>query len=153
MEEDMAPEQSGSLSVDERPLLTEYSRAKRFNLNGASQQLIASYMCSNQTSVAEDESQKRRWKPGLIWHLRRAIANALLEIKVPEDKSMEFWHEVNKYWVAAGYSVPLVPDELSYEQILAEVYAEIVKAKQKPDYQKYESGRQRMRENRGRQPM
>ena len=24
-------------------------------------------------------------------HLRRAIANALLEIKVPEGKAMEFW--------------------------------------------------------------
>lgn len=143
----MASRRNGSRVQDEPILLVEYSRAKRFILNKASQQLIASYMCSNQASVAEDESRKRRWEPGLIWHLRRAIANALLEIKVPEGKAMEFWHEVNKCWVAAGYSAPLVPEELTYEQILAEVYAEISAAKRMPEYQKYETGRQRMREN------
>jgi hypothetical protein len=49
---------------------------------------------------------------------------------------MDFWHEVNKYSVAAGYSGPLVPDpfERSYEQILTEVYVEIAKANNEPAY-------------------
>lgn len=72
-------------------------------------------------------------------------------IEAREDQAMDFWHEVNKYWVAAGHSEPLVPDpfDRSCEEILTEVYVEIEKAKDKPAYYKYEAGCQLMRDKRG----
>ena len=146
----MASGKLGSPAQDESSLLKEYSRARRWGLGRASQELIAWYMRSTTNLVNTDENSHRTWERRKLWHVRRAIAHALILIGVGEEQSMDFWHEVNKYWVAAGYSTPLVSDpfDQSYEQILAEVYADVVATKEDPDYQKYEAGCARMRENR-----
>ena len=145
----MARQNTDSPSDEERSLCRKYARARRFNQK-ASQEKIAWYMCSRQGTVAEDESENIRWKPEPTWDLRRAIAHGLLVIGAREDQAMDFWHEVNKYWVAAGHSGPLVPDpfERSYMQILTEVYVEIEIANGKPAYYKYEDGCRKMRESR-----
>ena len=102
----MTRQRAGSLSDEARSFRRQYARARRFNQKKASQETIAWYMSSSQGSVAEDENENSRWEPGPIWHLRRAIAHALLAIEAREDQAMDFWHEVNKYWVAAGHSEP-----------------------------------------------
>jgi hypothetical protein len=148
MEGNMTCRKTGSPSEDERELRRKYMRARRFNQK-ASQEKIAWYMSSSQASVAEDENDNSRWEPGPIWHLRRAIAHALLVIGASENQAMDFWHEVNKYWVAADHGGSLVPDPFgrSYVQILTEVYVEIAQANGKPAYYKYEDGCRKMRES------
>ena len=74
----------------------------------------------------------------------------LLAIKAREDQAMDFWHEVNKYWVAARSQRTACPRSVRapFEEILTEVYVEIAEADGKPAYFKYEAGCRRMRENR-----
>jgi hypothetical protein len=61
---------------------------------------------------------------------------------------MQFWCEVNKIWVAAGYGALLVPDpyDMTYEEVLAQVYKEVAEVKNKPEYQSHAEGCDRMHE-------
>ena len=103
MEDDIASKSSWWSSEDERSLRRRYARTRRFNLDRASQEKIAWYMCSSQGTVAEDESETGRWQRVLMSDLLKAIARALLVIGAREDQALDFWHEVNKSWVAAGH--------------------------------------------------
>jgi hypothetical protein len=128
------------------PLLKRYCRTKRFSLERTTQEVVAVYMCSDQATVALAENEGQRWTPGPSWHVRQATALAHIEIKVNEVNALRFWHAVNKYWVAAGYKAPLVRDpyDATYNEILAEVYADISHTVTRPDYQRYEAGCLRM---------
>jgi hypothetical protein len=141
---------SDSAQLAGSPLLTEYLRTRRWNLGEISQKLVASYMCSNACSVSEDETNPDAWERSPAWRFRNASAYGLLLIKADASQNWEFWHEHNKLWVAAGDKGLFVPDPylMTYEKVLAEVYADITSAKRDPRYQKYEAGCRRMSEAR-----
>lgn len=140
---------AGRSTVDgETPLLSEYLRARRWTLGEISQKQVGSYMCSNASSVSDDETDPNAWNRSAAWHFRKAAAYGLLLIGADASQIWEFWHEVNKLWVAAGHKGLFLPDPylMTYEQVLAEVYADIAAAKKDPRYQKYEAGCARMSE-------
>ena len=103
-------------------------------------------MRSNTNLVNTDENSHRTWERRKLWHVRRAIAHALILIGVGEEQSMDFWHEVNKFLVAAEYKGLFVPDPylMTYEQVFAEVYTDIKAVLKDPRYQRYLEGCDRM---------
>jgi hypothetical protein len=134
----------------ESPLLSEYLRTRRWTLGEISQSKVASYMCSNASSVSDDETNPYAWDRSFAWHCRKATAYGLLLIGADASQSWEFWHEHNKLWVAAGYKGLFVPDSylMTPEQIRSEVYADISAALRDPRYQKHEAVCRRMSEAR-----
>ena len=139
--------------VSESPLLREFLRTRRWTLGkvlkqeNLSQELVALYMCSHACSVSDDETNAFAWKRSLNWLFRRAASHGLLRIGADVDKMMDFWHEVNLFWVVADKGL-MVPDPylMSSEQILSEVYEGISEALKDPKYQRYEAGCRRMSE-------
>src|SRR5450759_537351 len=158
----------GSSITSGLSFLQEYLRARRWNLE-VSQEMVASYMCSNACTISTDETERlvaeqsphpasnactastdeikpRPWNRSAAWDFRRGAAYGLLVIGATVEGMMAFWHEVNKGWVAVPHDGLFVPDPyyMTYAQIVAEDYADIAAAKKDPRYQRYLEGCDRM---------